>query len=258
MTQTRRLVPGWLFAAMLSAALLAAVSPVWAAEGEFDDPWEGFNRKVHAFNMTTDRFFLRPIAVGYRYVTPDFMQTGVRNVFNNVKEVPSALNGLLQGKPGSAAHDTGRFLINSTLGIAGLFDVARHMGLENSDHEDFGQTLAVWGFDRGPYLVLPFLGASNVRDAFALPVDGVTDPLFYIDHTRTRNTVLVMSVINRRSQLLDLEEHLTGDHYTFIRDAYLQRREFLVNDGEVEDDFGADMDMSEYGDFDDGSESDPF
>lgn len=238
---------------ILALCLLLAHSPVKA--DEFDDPWENFNRRVHGFNMTADKYFLRPVTKGYRFVTPEFVQTGVRNVFRNVLEVPSAINGVLQGKPGSAAHDSGRFLINSTLGVAGIFDVAQHMGLERSDQEDFGQTLAVWGFDQGPYLVLPFWGPSTVRDTMGLPVDWVTDPTFQVSHPRTRNTVLGFYVVNRRSQLMDLEEHLTGDHYTFIRDAYLQHRNFLIQDGEVEDTFGADMDMSEYGfgdDEDDG------
>ncbi len=236
--------------------LFSLPGPVVAAD-EFEDPWEDFNRHIHSFNMTADRFVLRPVTRGYRFVTPKFVQAGVRNVFNNVLEVPSALNGVLQGKPGSALHDSGRFVINSTLGIGGLFDVAKYVGLENVDHEDFGQTLAVWGFDRGPYLVLPILGSSTVRDTLALPVDWISDPLFYVDHTRTRNSALALYYINKRSELMELEKHLTGDHYIFIRDAYLQRRDYLVNDGEVEDDFGSDMDMSEYGDFG-GEEGDPF
>jgi len=237
--------------------LLFSLSGLALASDEFEDPWEDFNRRIHAFNMTADRFVLKPVTRGYRFITPKFVQAGVRNVFNNVLEVPSALNGVLQGKPGSALHDSGRFLINSTAGVGGLFDVAKHVGLENGDHEDFGQTLAVWGFDRGPYLVLPILGSSTVRDTLALPVDWLSDPLFYVDHTRTRNSTVALYYINKRSELMELEKHLTGDHYIFIRDAYLQRRDFLVNDGEVEDDFGADMDMSEYGDFDEEG-GDPF
>lgn len=255
MIDIRRVALKWIM--VPAVVLLFCLALPATAEDEFEDPWEGFNRGVHSFNMTADRFVLRPITRGYRFVTPKFVQAGVRNVFNNVLEVPSALNGVLQGKPGSAFHDTGRFLINSTVGIGGLFDVARHVGLENVDHEDFGQTLAVWGFDRGPYLVLPFLGSSTVRDTLSLPVEWITDPLFYIDHTRTRNSTMALYYINKRSELMELEKHLSGDHYVFIRDAYLQRREFLVNDGEVEDDFGADMDMSEYGDFDDEG-GDPF
>lgn len=213
---------------------------------EDQDPWEGFNRKVYAFNNFADRYFVKPVTQAYRFVTPGFIERGISNVFANVLEVPSALNGLLQGKPGVAGQDAGRFLINSTLGVAGWWDVASHMGLENGDKEDFGQTLSVWGFDRGPYLVLPFLGSSTLRDTMALPVEWLTDPLYQIDHTRTRNTTLVFYYLDRRSQLMELEEHLVGDRYLFIRDAYLQRREYLINDGEVEDEFGSE---SEYGDY---------
>ncbi len=219
---------------------LLCIHPSLAAD-EYEDPWEDFNRKVFAFNDFADRYFLKPATQAYRYVAPEFVERGVSNVFSNVMEVPSALNGLLQGKPASAGKDTGRFLINSTLGVVGWWDIASKMGLEGGEQEDFGQTLSVWGFSEGPYLVLPFLGSSTVRDAVALPVDYMTDPLMQVDHTRTRNTVLAFRYLDRRSELLDLERHLTGDRYLFIRDAYLQRREYLINDGVVEDEFGSDF-----------------
>lgn len=245
----------WTTVAMFLAFLVASGT---AHAEEFEDPWEDFNRKVYSFNMTVDRYFLKPVTQAYRFVTPDVVEIGVNNAFSNIAEVPSVLNGILQGKPGSALRDSGRFLVNSTVGVAGLFDVASRIGLDSSvGQEDFGQTLGVWGFDRGPYVVLPFFGSSTVRDTVGLPVQSVMSPIYHIDHTRTQNSTLVMYYINRRSQLMDLEEQLTGDHYTFIRDAYLQRREFLIKDGEVEDDFGSGMDMSEYGDFSEG-ESDPF
>lgn len=230
-------------------ALCLGVLSMPAPADEFEDPWEDFNRRVHGFNMFTDKIFLRPVTQGYLYVTPRPAQKGIRNVFNNILELPSALNGLLQGKPGSAARDTGRFLVNSTLGLGGLFDVATHMGMESEGREDFGQTLAVWGFDRGPYVVLPFWGPSTVRDTMGLPVDWLSDPTFHIEHPRTRNSVFALYVLNRRAQLMELEEHLTGDHYSFMRDAYLQHREFLIKDGEVEDTFGSDLDMSEFDDY---------
>lgn len=229
---------------LVSMGLVLASGSVHADAEQ--DPWEGFNRKVYAFNNFADKYFLKPVTQAYRFVAPEFVEKGVSNVFANVLEVPSALNGLLQGKPGAAGKDTGRFLINSTLGVAGWWDVASHMGLENGDKEDFGQTLSVWGFDQGPYLVLPFLGASTLRDTLALPVEWITDPLYQIDHTRTRNTTLSFYYLDRRSQLMELEEHLVGDRYVFIRDAYLQRREYLVNDGEVEDEFGSGAEYDEY------------
>lgn len=224
---------------------LISIPPSLAAD-EYEDPWEDFNRKVFAFNDSADRYVLKPVTQAYRFVAPDFVERGISNVFSNVLEVPSALNGLLQGKPGSAGKDTGRFLINSTLGVAGWWDVAKEMGLEGGEQEDFGQTLSVWGFSQGPYLVLPILGSSTVRDAVALPIDYVTDPLMQIDHARTRNTTKAFYYLDRRSALMELERHLTGDRYLFIRDAYLQRREYLVNDGEVEDEFG-----SGFGDYED-------
>ena len=204
------------------------------------DPWQGYNRGMFAFNMKADKYLLKPIAKAYVRLTPGFFRSGVDNALSNVMEVPSAFNGLLQGNISSAAHDTGRLLVNTTLGIAGLFDVAQHMGLKDSNNEDFGQTLAVWGVKPGPYVVLPFLGPSTLRDTTALPVDWYTDPKTYIDHVPTSNTVRAVSVINTRANFLPLEKSITGDKYTFIRDVYLQHREFLIKNGVVEDSFGKD------------------
>jgi phospholipid-binding lipoprotein MlaA len=207
---------------------------------ENPDPWQGFNRAVFSFNDTVDRWLLKPIAKGYKFVTPDFLERGIANVFDNVQEVPNTINCTLQGNLKGAGHDMGRFLVNSTLGIAGLFDVAKHMKLSANEDEDFGQTLAVWGVGQGPYLMLPFLGPSSLRDGFAKPVDWYTDPTTYIEHVPTENTVLGLSIINTRAGLLDLEKNITGDKYVFIRDVYLQRREYLINNGEVTDTFGTD------------------
>jgi phospholipid-binding lipoprotein MlaA len=209
------------------------------------DPWEGFNRAIFKFNDAIDRWCLKPVAKGYRFVTPDLLERGVSNVFSNIGEVPSTLNGVLQGNVKGAAHDTGRFLVNSTLGIAGIFDVAKHMKLPADDKEDFGQTLAVWGVGEGNYLVLPFLGPSTVRDGFAKPVDWYTDPTTYIKHEPTRWQVRGVSIIDLRASLLSLEENITGDKYTFIRDVYLDRRNYLINNGEVEDEFGGDSEEFE-------------
>lgn len=211
-------------------------------ESSNSDPWQGYNRSIFTFNMAVDKVLLKPLAVTYEKLTPAFFRQGVSNVFANVLEVPSALNGVLQGKLSHAAHDTGRLLINSTLGVAGIMDVAQHMGLKGSNKEDFGQTLAVWGVSTGPYVVLPFLGASSLRDMAALPVDWYSDPKAYIDHVPTSNSTRAASLIDIRAGLLPLEKAITGDKYTFIRDAYLQRRHYLVNDGVVEDSFGAEED----------------
>ena len=149
-------------------------------------------------------------------------------------------NDLLQGKVGQAGNDGGRLLINSTIGIAGFFDVAKHAGLEKSDGEDFGQTFGVWGVGEGAYVVLPFLGPSTLRDAPSLLLDSVFDPVGEIDHVPTRNQLYGARVVSVRADLLEAEKLIKGDKYTFIRDVYLQRRQFLVNDGEVDDDFGDD------------------
>ncbi|WP_111643259.1 MlaA family lipoprotein [Marinimicrobium alkaliphilum] len=248
----------------IGPAVLLLLSLVGAPALAYDDedPWEGLNRKVFAVNEFGDRWVVRPVARAYVAVTPRALRRGVTNVFSNIGEVPSALNGLLQAKPGHAGNSTGRFVVNSTVGLAGIFDVARHVGLERRDREDFGQTLAVWGTGQGPYMVLPVLGPSTLRDTLALPVEWYTDPITYIDHTRTRNSTVVYSYFHARAGLLDIEKAISGDRYTFIRDAYLQRRHFLIHDGEVEDDFGAGFDdfgdYGDYGDYDDfGDEDDP-
>lgn len=226
--------------------VLLALAPIVSNASDERDPWEGFNRAIFAFNDAADTYVVRPVAVGYTKVTPGPLRQGVGNVFSNLKEVPNVLNGLLQGKFGEAGKDTGRFLINTTLGVAGIFDVASHMGLSRNDGEDFGQTLATWGVSDGPYLVLPFLGPRTLRDAAGMPVDWVTDPKTYIGHTQTSYEVKVLELLDTRASLLSLEQNIGADKYTLYRDIYLQRREYLINDGEVEDSFGEELD-----DFDD-------
>lgn len=209
-----------------------------------EDPWEGYNRAIFSFNDGLDRYFAKPVAKGYQFIMPGFAETGVSNMFDNVGEIKNVANDVLQWKWGQAAHDTGRFLVNSTVGLVGFFDVAQYMGLERSDGEDFGQTLAVWGVKSGPYFVLPILGPSTIRDSAGLPVDAYTSVINYIDHVPTRNTVMGIGLISDRAQLLQAEALLSGDRYAFMRDAYLQRRGYLISDGQTisEDDFGADFD----------------
>ncbi|WP_297186595.1 VacJ family lipoprotein [uncultured Porticoccus sp.] len=208
------------------------------AEGNPDDPWEGFNRKMFAFNDTVDTYTLKPIAKGYRAVTPDPVERGVSRMFSNVGEVVNVFNDLLQGKFRQAGNDTGRFVINTTIGLVGFFDVADHFGLPKNDGEDFGQTLGVWGVDSGPYLVLPLIGPSTLRDGPARVVDRFINPINEIDHVPTRNQIYGAEVISTRADLLEAEKFVRGERYSFIRDAYLQRRKFLLMDGGVEDDFG--------------------
>jgi phospholipid-binding lipoprotein MlaA len=152
--------------------------------------------------------------------------------------VVNVFNDLLQGKFRQAGNDTGRFVINTTIGLVGFFDVADHFGLPKNDGEDFGQTLGVWGVDSGPYLVLPLIGPSTVRDGPARIVDWFINPINEIDHVPTRNQIYGAEVISTRADLLEAEKFVRGERYSFIRDAYLQRRKFLLTDGGVEDDFG--------------------
>lgn len=217
------------------------------------DPWEGINRPIHSFNDTMDSWVLKPVAKGYKAVTPDPVETGVSNIFGNLFEVRNIFNDLLQWKWKQAGNDTGRFLINSTIGLAGFFDVARHMNLPESDGEDFGQTLAVWGVGDGPYLVLPLLGPSNLRDGAGIPVDFATGLDGYIDDVPTRNATVAFRYVVDRAELLNAEAFVSGDRYTFFREAYRQRRDYLINDGLIEDDF------DDFGDFgDDFGDDDVF
>lgn len=227
------------FAVGLVAAFLC-VSAIAEQPVSQQDPIEGVNRAIFAFNETADRFLLKPLATGYHYVTPDPVENGVGRMFSNAGEIVNVANDLLQGKFQRAGNDTGRFLINSTLGIAGFFDVADDLGLEGNEGEDFGQTLGYWGVGEGVYIVLPLFGPSTLRDAPGLVVDSFLNPIGEIDHVPTRNQIYGAQVISARSQLLEAEKLIHGDKYIFIRDAYLQRRRHLVSDGTIEDDFGGD------------------
>ena len=230
-------------------ALFCVLSSLAAGQDNDDvhDPWEGFNRRVFQFNDGLDTYLLKPVAKGYKAVAPEPVERGVTNFFNNLSEVGNVVNDVLQGKFNQAANDSGRFLINSTVGVAGLFDVAKGMGLERNDGEDFGQTLSAWGSGQGPFVMLPFFGPSTLRDVVGMPVNSYTNPVTHVDHVPTRNTLLGTDIIETRAGLLDVETLLTGDRYIIMRDAYLQRRDYLINDGEIEDSFGAD---GEFGDDD--------
>ena len=197
------------------------------------DPLESFNRGVYVFNDTLDNVILKPVATGYRTILPQFARTGVRNFFSNLDDLTVIINGLLQFKVQQAASDTGRFLLNSTVGVLGLIDVATHVGLEKHN-EDFGQTLGYWGIGSGPYLVLPLLGPSSFRDGIGRMVDMYTDVIWHIETIRLRNILLGTRVVSNREALLDSEKIVDTaaiDRYSFIRDAYLQRRRSLVFDG---------------------------
>lgn len=230
-----------LLLAFLTAVLAGCATSQSGADRSVD-PYEGFNRKVYGFNNGVDTYFLKPVTKTYRFITPDFVEKGVSNFFSNLLEIRNILNALLQGKGGKAVDYSGRFVFNSTIGLGGLFDVASPMGIEKTEGEDFGQTLGAWGVSSGPYIVLPFLGPSNVRDGVSLPVDIYADPVTYLESSHARNGLTFLEIVDTRAKLLETEKLLTGDRYVFIRDAYLQRRNYLVNDGEVEDTFGTSTD----------------
>ncbi|GFM81600.1 VacJ-like lipoprotein [Pseudomonas cichorii] len=221
--------------ARLCVCVGLATLPVVAQAAE-DDPWEGVNRVIFRFNDTVDTYTLKPIAQGYQYIAPQFVEDGVHNFFNNIGDVSNLANNILQAKPAAAGVDTARLIVNTTFGLLGVIDVGTHMGLQRND-EDFGQTLGYWGVSSGPYVVLPFFGPSTVRDAIAKYPDTYTEPYRYIDHVPTRNTLRAADLIDMRASLLSAERMVSGDKYTFIRNAYLQNREFKVKDGQVEDDF---------------------
>ncbi|HEX7966166.1 MAG TPA: VacJ family lipoprotein [Gammaproteobacteria bacterium] len=197
------------------------------------DPWEGFNRKVYAFNDALDKNVARPVARTYVRAVPGPARSGVHNVVSNLVEPVTVVNDALQGKLKQTLQDLGRFVINSTVGILGWFDVAKHVGLPHHD-EDFGQTLATWGVSSGPYLVLPVIGPSTVRDAGGRVADIYTDPPRHDLKPRWRNAELVVYGIDTRAGLMETNETLDNsyDPYAFMRDAYLQNRRFKIYDGE--------------------------
>lgn len=209
--------------------LLASLFAV--AESVPEDPWEGFNRSMFTFNETVDEYGLKPLAQGYDAVTPNFMQKGVSNFFSNLGEVPNVFNNLFQGKWDETASSTFRFIINTTFGIFGLFDVASEMGLKHYE-EDFGQTLGYWGVNSGPYLVLPFFGPSTVRDASGMVVDySLYDGLNLYDFNDDQKWIARgINVIQIRAKYLSAERMVFGDRYSFLRDVYIQTREGEVKD----------------------------
>lgn len=224
----------WL--AIVAAAVLTGCATGPTADPR--DPLEPFNREVDKINQDFDKGVMRPIAELYSDYVPSPIRTAVSNVFSNVSDVYSALNNLLQGKPTRAAEDTMRVAMNTVLGLGGLIDIATPAGLPKYK-EDFGQTLGVWGVPSGPYLVLPLFGPSTVRDTGGMLVDRQADPTAYIYPVSLRNAALGVRVVSARAQLLGastLLEEAALDRYAFMRDGYLQRRQYLIYDGNPPDD----------------------
>jgi phospholipid-binding lipoprotein MlaA len=217
--------------------LLFSLQPVYAENEERDvDPLEPLNRQLFLLNDVLDKYLVKPVAQGYQYVTPDIVERGVGNFFANMYDATSAVNAALQWKWVGAAQSGGRFLVNSTLGIAGVFDVATPLGIRPY-RADFGQTLAVWGFDAGPYLMVPLFGPRTVRSGVGTLVDLYTSVPTYIDNDTVRYSIWGLEIVDTRARLLQAEELMSGDRYIFVRDAYLQQREYFINDGEVTDNF---------------------
>lgn len=225
--------PSGPMAAVLAVCFLLSGCATPSKQADPRDPFESFNRGVYEFNEQLDRFVLKPVAEGYRWVLPQFVRQSVGNFFSNLNDVRVVVNNTLQGKFTTAYSDLGRVFINSTLGLLGFFDIASEAGIEKHN-EDFGQTLGWWGIADGPYIVLPLFGPSTARDTVGLAGDWFSDPVTYVDPTRSKNQLTGTRIVNRRAELLEAKKVLDAaalDEYQFVRDAYLQRRRNLIYDG---------------------------
>ncbi|GAB1392296.1 hypothetical protein MASR1M60_04590 [Rhodocyclaceae bacterium] len=217
----------------VAVALMAVALSGCATSGNQKDPIEGFNRAMFAFNEGLDAAVIKPVAQGYEFVMPTPVRTGVTNFFGNIADLFIGVNNLLQGKPADAASDIGRVLVNSTIGILGLIDIASDMGMEKHE-EDFGQTFGRWGAGDGAYVVIPVFGSRTVRDTAGLVLDVAADPVGHVDHVPTRNSLLALRIVDTRADLLPADkviEEAALDKYAYVRDGYLQRRRNLIHDG---------------------------
>lgn len=222
-----------MFVLLASTVALSGCATVDPDYRDPRDPFESYNRAMYRFNDGLDRAILKPLARGYNAITPAPVNRGITNFFSNLGDVGSAINNLLQLKLSRALSDVGRVLVNTTVGILGFMDVASNMNMPKYD-EDFGQTLGAWGLNSGPYIVLPILGPSSGRDAIGTVVDWYTDPVTYIDDSQVRWGLRGLNFVDRRADLLSASrvlEQAALDPYTFIRDAYLQKRQNDVYDG---------------------------
>jgi phospholipid-binding lipoprotein MlaA len=227
-----------MFKTFLVLLLLASAHFTFSEEIQKVDPLEDINRVFYELNFNLlDPVIIKPIAIIYDQATPKPVRQVLRNFFSNLDEVPSLVNNTLQGKFGQAGNNAGRFLMNTTIGLGGFFDVAKKAGLQPGEDEDFGQTLAVWGVPAGPYLMLPFFGPSTFRDAPSNFVDSLFDPFSYNNRLPVRVAIKGIDLIALRADLLGIDDVISGDEYLFIRDVYLQNREYVISDGAIEDDF---------------------
>ena len=230
----------------LISATLFITGSVQAAYEHPDDPWESFNRKVFAFNDTLDRWVLKPVAQGYRYVTPGFVDKAITNFFHNFADVPHLANTLLQLKGRESAITFTRIVFNTTWGIGGLIDIATAWDLPVQE-EDFGQTLNYYGAPEGNYLIIPIFGPSTVTEAIGRVPDAFFDPVSFLFHSPENYALPITEAIDARADLIPAEGLLTGDKYASLRSLYLQRRDYLIHDGEVQDSFLEDEE--DYSDF---------
>jgi len=208
---------------------------------EVSDPFEDINRLTFEINETLDKVIAKPTANFYsKFPTP--IKKGVTNLFDNLEEINTSVNQALQGKPLTALNDISRFVINSTIGIGGIFDVATALGLKRHE-EDFGQTLALWGVPAGPYIMLPVLGPHTLRDLFGRPVSSFLSVTFHMTDSDVNFGLNMIDALETRERLLDVESLLSGDKYYFVRDSYIQYLDYEIKDGvNVQDDFTDDMD----------------
>lgn len=218
----------------MATILVGCASIPAGVEPSPHDPWERFNRSVFEFNEGLDAYLLKPVVAGYRFVLPEFVREGIYNFFSNYSDIYTALQNMLQGKPDFAFNDLMRVVVNTTFGLGGLIDMATPGGLEKHK-EDWGQTFGVWGVPAGPYVVLPFFGPSNVRDTFGTVADLESDYLFrLLPDVALRNSLTGLRVVNARNTYYEAGDLLDGaaiDKYSFMRDAYIQRRQYQINEG---------------------------
>lgn len=236
-----------LFALLIVSGTVGCASKGERAPESVYDPFEPVNRVTFQVNRTADKYLLRPVAVAYDAVTPRLVKTGIKNFFSNLESPIIIVNDLLQGKFIQGMSDIGRFITNSTLGIGGLFDPATPMGMRVND-EDLGQSMATWGVGRGPYIVLPLFGPRTMRSAVGLIGDGYLHPLIWMDNSSVRSKLRGLYIIHERSMLLGIDQQIEEafDPYALLRDAYVQRREYLVHDGNPpEEDFPEDSEFDD-------------
>jgi phospholipid-binding lipoprotein MlaA len=220
---------------LCALGLLLSLTGCASLDAEFSDtrdPYEDINRHIYAFNETLDHYMLRPLSQGYQQITPTPVNQSITHFFNNLNSLTTLLNSLLQHKPQAAGHTAVRFALNSTVGLAGLLDVATPLGWPQHQ-EDFAQTLGTWGMQSGPYLVLPVFGPSSIRDLAGILADWWTEPLNALPNNTPKYALRSLSLIDQRADLLPLSRVLDQalDPYSFVRDAYLQRQATAIRDG---------------------------